>query len=112
MLQCWLLQFLLYGKESNSFITNDETFSLVSSNRQWRPIMGLFMNLQVLVEETKELKAEIKRLKDDNAKLIKKTKSALGDRDVLMVRTNPSLSDVFIYKPPPPHSTPLQCYNC
>ena len=40
---------------------------------------------QVLVDENKVLRQEIKRLKEDNARLIRQTKQAMAERDQVLV---------------------------
>ena len=43
--------------------------------------------LQVLVDENKIQKQEIKRLKEDNTRLIRQTKQAMAERDQVLVST-------------------------
>lgn len=47
----------------------------------------LFLQPQVLLEENADSRREIRRLKEDNQRLIKQTKQAMVDRDQMLVST-------------------------
>ena len=47
--------------------------------------MAIILIVQVLVDENKVLRQEIKRLKEDNTRLIRQTKQAMCERDQVLV---------------------------
>ena len=50
-------------------------------------LLSLFLIEQVLTDENKILRQEIKRLKEDNTRLIRQTKQAMSERDQVLVST-------------------------
>ena len=50
-----------------------------------------FVFIQSVVEENSKLKSEVKRLKEDNKDLVKKTKSAIKDVDQVQVKLRKSV---------------------